>query len=976
MNFEINKNYYGFKLLEEKKIDDISSTVRLFSHEKSGAKLVSIENSDDNKVFSISFKTLPDNSTGVFHILEHSVLCGSRKFPSKEPFVELVKGSLNTYLNAATYPDKTMYPVASKNDKDFRNLMDVYLDAVFYPNIYKYPEIMKQEGWHYEINNKEDELKYKGVVYNEMQGVYSSPESLLFRGINSNLFPDTPYGFDSGGDPDEIPELTQEQFLNYHKKFYHPSNSYIYLYGDMNIEEDLKFIDENYLSNFDKVDLSIEIPAQKPFEEMKEKFTNYPIANEESEVDKTYLSLNFTIGDVKDRELYLAFDLLEDMLLETSASPLKKALIDSAIAKDVFGIYNNGSLQTSLSIIVKNSNEDKKEKFKSVVFETLQDIVKNGFDKNLIEAVLNAKEFELKESDYSSYPKGLVYCEKVLGSLLYGGSPFQNLEFNEVLNRIKNNVHNGYFEKLIEDHILNNNNSLLFMVIPQKHLAEEKIKEDREKLQNYKKSLTKEEIEKLIEENSILVKRQSSPDSQEDLEKIPLLSIEDVKKNLDTYNTIVKDLDTYKILYTELVTNGIDYIDFYFDTSYVNQEQIPYITLLSYLLGRVDTEKYSYEELSNEVNKNTGGIDFDAEAYSNLDKIEEYYPKFIIKGKALHTKSESLLNLIFEIINSSKFDNHKRIKEILSELKSRIEMIIVSGGHRIASSKVTSYYSQLGEYLETINGFTFYKFLVEVEKNFDDKKDQFIKNLLEVSESIFTTNNLIVNLGSSKEDYNELSNNIENIISSKLKVNNNEKIQYKFELKKENEALVTSSKVQYVAKGYNFSKFGFKYSGKLQVLRTISNYDYLWNNVRVKGGAYGVFINFRRNGNMNITSYRDPNLSETIEVYDNFYKYIENFSADEREMTKYILGTISTLDTPLTNSMICDRQAVLYISNIDDDFLQREREEILKTKVEDIKKFAALIDKCMRENYICVLGGKDKINQNSNIFGSIVNVFN
>lgn len=976
MNFEINRVYSGFKLLEEKNISDISSTARLFYHEKSGAKLISIENSDDNKVFSISFKTLPDNSTGVFHILEHSVLCGSRKFPSKEPFVELVKGSLNTYLNAATYPDKTMYPVASKNDKDFRNLMDVYLDAVFYPNIYKYPEIMKQEGWHYEINNKDEELKYKGVVYNEMQGVYSSPESLLFRGINSNLFPDTPYAFDSGGDPDDIPNLTQEQFLDYHKKFYHPSNSYIYLYGDMNIEENLKFIDENYLSNFNKLNLNIEISSQKPFKEMQEKFINYPISNEESELDKTYLSLNFVIGDVKDRELYLAFDLLEDMLLETSASPLKKALIDSSIAKDVFGIYNNGSLQTSLSIIIKNSNEDKKEKFKSVVFNTLKDIVKNGFDRDLIEAVINSKEFELKESDYSSYPKGLAYCEKVLGSLLYGGDPFQNLEFNQMLNKIKANAYNGYFEKLIEDNILNNNHSLLFMVIPKKNLAEKKAKEQREKLSAIKSSLTEEKIEKLIEENFILTKRQSSPDSQEDLEKIPLLSIEDVKKNLDTYNTIIGDKKDYKILYTELVTNGIDYIDFYFDTSYVAQEKIPYITLLSYLLGRVDTENYSYEELSNEVNKNTGGIDFSAEAYSNIAVTGEYSPKFIVKGKSLHSKSQNLLDIVFEIIKLSKFDNHKRLKEIFDELKSRIEMIIVSGGHRIASSKLASYYSEMGKYIDTINGFTFYKFLTDIEKNFNSKKDEVIKNLLEVSESIFTSSNLIVNIGAAKEDYKNLSEILQSIISDKLKPSLKEPTKYKFELKKENEALVTSSKVQYVAKGYNFSQFGFKYSGKLQVLRTISNYDYLWNNVRVKGGAYGVFINFKRNGNMSITSYRDPNLKETIDVYDKFYKYINTFSADEREMTKYILGTISSLDTPLTNSMICDRQAALYIGNIDDDFLQEEREEILKTSVEDIRSFAPLIEQCMKEDCICVLGGKEKIEQNSNLFNSIINVFN
>lgn len=975
MGFEINKVYNGFRLIEEKQLDDVNSKGRVFLHEKSGAKLINIENSDDNKVFAISFKTLPEDSTGVFHILEHSVLCGSRKFPSKEPFVELVKGSLNTYLNAATYPDKTMYPIASKNDKDFRNLMDVYLDAVFYPNIYKCKEIMLQEGWHYEYSKANDELTYKGVVYNEMQGVYSSPESLLFRGVSASLFKDTIYRNDSGGNPQDIPNLTYEQFIASHKKYYHPSNSCIYLYGKLELLDDLKFIDENYLKNFENRKEDIFIQRQQPFGEMLEKTINYPISENEDINEKTYLSLNFALTDTTNRELSLAFDLLEDILMETAASPLRNALAKANICKDAFGIYNNSLMQTYMSIVIKNTDEDKKEKFKEVVFTTLREIVKNGIDEALFEAVINAKEFDLREGDYSSYPKGLVYCEKVMNSVLHEGEAFQNLEFKTIMNKIKENKNNRYFEKLIEQYFLNSKHSLFLEVVPKQGFAKEIAQHEREKLKEYRKNISEKELLKIIEEAEVLAKRQSMPDSKEDLLKIPLLTISDVKKEMENYNTEVYEEAQYKVLYNNLETNGINYVDMYFDTTCIKQEDIPYISMLAYFLGKLGTKSYSYEQLSNEININTGGIDFDLDVYSDANDSEKYYPKFIVRGKCINEKSVKLVNLFEEVMNFTKFEDKDRFKEIFYELKSRMEMIISSGSMRIVGTRLNSYYSKVSQYNELVNGFTFYKLLVNIHKDLEQNIDKTLNKLKEVAESIFNRENLIVSIGADSEGYDAIKAPLKELIDNNIKLEKYDKQVYEFNVKKSNEALATASKVQYVAKGNNYSKFGFKYTGKFLVLKTISSYDYLWNNVRVKGGAYGVFINFRRNGNMYICSYRDPNIKETIDVYDNFAKYLENFDCDEREMTKYILGTVNSLDTPLSNYMICEREAAIFISNLDKELLQREREEVLNTKPEDIRSLKAVIEKCMEENYVCVLGGKEKIEENKELFGNIINVF-
>ncbi|WP_113802085.1 insulinase family protein [Garciella nitratireducens] len=974
MQLKVGENYYGFKLISQKEIKEVNGVGRLFIHEKSGAQLYHIENKDDNKVFSISFRTPPEDSTGVSHILEHSVLCGSRKFPIKEPFVELAKGSLNTFLNAMTFPDKTMYPIASQNEKDFLNLMDVYLDAVFYPNIYENPYILKQEGWHYEIEDVNEEIRYKGVVYNEMKGAFSSPDSVLARKTQEVLFPDSPYGMESGGDPEYIPDLTQEQFLAFHKKYYHPANSYLYIYGNGNILEYLKFIDKEYLSNFEKKEVDSEIPIQKSFDKPKEVAIEYPISRGEKEKDKTFLSLNFVIGKSTNVETYLAFDILIYLLLQTSSAPLKRALIDADLGKDVTGFFENSILQPIFSIIVKNSNPEKKEKFQTVVFETLEKLVKEGIDKKLIEAAINRYEFNLREADYGSYPKGLMYAIQMMDSWLYDADPVVHLEYEETLKKVKKALTTNYFENMIEKYLLNNHHCALILLKPKKGLAEEREKATREKLAKFKESLSKEEIKKLVQETMALRKRQMTPDSPEQLNTIPLLNIEDINPNVEKLPLEEKKEEDTDILFHPLFTNGIAYVNLYFDTNIIPQKLIPYISLLSQLLGKLSTEKYNYEDLSNEINANTGGIQFSTEAFEENGSDEQYYPKFIIKSKALVDKLPKLHSLIAEIMLHTKFSEEKRLKQIIQESKSKIERIMQNSGHLVVVRRLYSYFSPTGHYLELLNGIEYYKFLVDLEENFDNKKLEIKENLMKVSQLIFNKNQLLISITTEEKDYNKFIQKLPTLIQQ-LNIQNNNSVEYRFDFKAKNEGLMTSSEVQYVGKGYNFKKLGHSYTGSLQVLKTILSYDHLWNRIRVQGGAYGAFFNAGRDGNIYFVSYRDPNLIETLKAYDATSKYLKNFDVDEREMRKYIIGTISALDTPLTPAAKGELATSRYIRHIKYEDIQRERREVLNATKEDIRNTSYLIKDVLDQNYFCIMGNEDKIMSHKEIFNDLIPLF-
>ena len=970
---EINQVYEGFRLEQVVELNEISAKGYLFIHEKSNGKLIKIQNDDDNKVFSIGFRTPPEDSTGVAHILEHSVLCGSRKFDTKEPFVELLKGSLNTFLNAMTFPDKTIYPVASRNEKDFFNLMDVYLDAVLHPNIYKHEEIFMQEGWHYKLEDKNSPLSYNGVVYNEMKGAYSSPDSMLYRKVPETLFPNTTYKYSSGGDPKEISNLTYEKFLDFHRKYYHPSNSFIMLYGDGDLNKELKFINDNYLKDFEKLDVDSEIKIQKAPKEIVEKQHFYGISKEDNLKNKTFLSMNYVIGESNDRDLYLAFEVLDHLLLTTPAAPLKKALIDNGIGNAISGSFNNSIKQPVFSITAKAANDEDKDKFKKVINDTLRELVEKGIDKTLIEASVNKLEFQLREGDFEGYPKGLIYYMRVMDSWLYGGSPFAHLQYDEAFNNLKKALTTDYFEQLIEKYLLNNPHSSLVMLSPVRGENEKDEEELQNKLEKIKSSMSESEIKNTISRCEKLKERQSTPDSKEALESIPLLNLEDIDKDTERLPLEEKDHNGFKVLYHKIPTNKIGYVNLYFNNTAIEQEKIQYIRLLSDMLGKINTKNYDYGTLSNLVNINIGEVYYSPISYSLKNKKDEFSPFFTANIKILTHNFPKALELISETISNVSFEDYDRVLQLIKEIKTKIEASLMNNGHRVAMRRALSYVSPKGFYDEELFGLSYYKFLCKLEKEFKDNKTNIINNLKETSEKIFNKNNLTIGFTGDEEDYKLFTDSI-NKITDNL---NNDKLNYndyKFNLDMKNEGLLTQGNVQYVAKGGDFKKDGFKYSGAFEVLETILGYDYLWNNVRVKGGAYGVFADFRRNGNSCIVSYRDPNIKETLSVYDAIGEYLKDFNCSDREMQKYIIGTVRKLDHPLTNSSKGELSETYYFSGIDYEDLQREREEVINTNVDTIKGFKSLVDSVMSQGCVCTLGNENKIIENKDIFKKLIKV--
>ena len=968
------KDLYAYELQKEEDLKGIKAKGYLLRHRKSGARVVYIENDDNNKVFSIGFRTPPSDSTGVPHIMEHSVLCGSRNFPAKDPFVELVKGSLNTFLNAMTYPDKTVYPVASCNDKDFQNLMHVYMDAVFYPNIYEHEEIFRQEGWSYQLDSAEDKLKFNGVVYNEMKGAFSSPEGVLDRVILNTLFPDTSYANESGGDPEVIPELTYEQFLDFHRKFYHPSNSYIYLYGDMDIEEKLHWLDQEYLGKYDREPVDSRIRFQEPFAEMQEKVIPYSIASEESEEDNTYLSYNKVVGTSLDKELYLAFQILDYALLSAPGAPLKKALTDAGIGKDIMGSYDNGIYQPIFSVIAKNANEEKKEEFIQVIEDVLRASVKNGIDTKAIEAGINYYEFRYREADFGNYPKGLMYGLQMMDSWLYDEEkPFIHIEALDTFEFLKKQIGTGYYEELIQKYLLDNPHGAIVIVTPEKGRTARMEAELEEKLQKYKESLTAEEVEAFVQKTQALEAYQSEPESEENLEKIPVLKREDISREIEPIINEKLTLAGVPVIFHEIETNGIGYVDVLFDMSSVEEEDLPYVGILQSVLGIIDTERYDYGTLFNEINVNTGGIGTSLELYNDVTNIREkaFKATFEIKGKALYGKLPVAFDMMREILMESKLDDGKRIREILAMLKSRLLMKFQSSGHVTAVLRAQSYASPAAKLKDMTNGIAFYETVSYIEEHFEEEKEKLSEKLIDLSKKLFCGDNMMLSYTAAREGLEGLEEMVEKLKNSLHTRTAEEDKRCVIHCEKKNEGFKTASKVQYVAKAGNFIDQGVAYTGALQILKVIMSYDYLWQNIRVKGGAYGCMSNFNRIGEGYFVSYRDPNLKRTLDVYDGVVDYLKNFTVSERDMTKYIIGTMSGIDQPMTPASKGERSMNLYMNKVSAEMIREERNQILDAEQDDIRALYKVAEAVLQADQMCVIGGEDKIEEEKELFKTL-----
>lgn len=936
---------YGFKVLRNEHLEEINSDGFIYEH-ASGAKLIYLKNNDNNKVFSVTFKTLPYDNTGVAHIMEHSVLCGSRNYRVKDPFNELKKGSINTYLNAMTFSDKTMYPVASTNEKDFINLINVYLDAVFFPLIYEYKEIFLQEGWHYEGND------INGVVYNEMKGAFSSPEKIINTNLKKNLFKDNNYKFYSGGIPEFIPELKYKEFINFHKNYYHPSNSIIYLYGDIDIDKYLEIIDSKYLGVFNKSYITTNYVIQEGSKNILYNEDKYFLSDKENTIQKNYMSAGFCIGNSLNYELTMNFNILCSVLLNMPSSPLKRIFIEKNLGKNIIASFENGMYQPIFCINAEKTDKIDLEYFKNIIYDSLKDLIFKGIEKDVINGCINKTKFYLKEEDFGYKPKGLFYNIMLMQSFIYGECSFEAIKFNKIFNKIKNTN----YTNLIDEYILNNNNCAFEMLLAV-NIYDKKYKTTTFN----KKNNNNDDI--------MLKKYQLNEDEKKDIENIPMLNLSDISKDIVHIPFVVDEISSSKVVYSPIESEELIYINMLFSTSTIPFEFIGYISIFKYLLGKLDTYKYKNDELINKINLYIGNLDF---GFSNYNNSEDKYSAFFsIKVKLLKENIDMFFDLLYQIVFKTIFKDKEYIKKLIFELKANIEKNFIFDSSSYAVLRCNSYFSEMHKYDDEIKGINFYNFITHITDNINENIDMVLENLKKLSDYIFTKQNFILGISSNKSYYSEIFSKCKSFyhdLSNKILEEN----RIKFDMNIKNEAFILNSKVQYNVISSNFKKFGYNYNGQFAVLKKIINTDYLWDSIRVKGGAYGAYSAFLRNGIMYIYSYRDPKLKETYESYKNIYKYIENINLNEREIKKYIIGTISMLDKPLKNNDIGNICLNRYISGISETQLLNEREKILNINNNSIRKYAQLIYNCINENYICTFGIENNIQKNNNLFDNIV----
>ena len=968
MQIEECKNY---EVVEKREIRDLNSMSYLLRHKKTGARVALLENDDPNKVFYIGFRTPPEDSTGVAHILEHSVLCGSREFPVKDPFVELVKGSLNTFLNAMTYSDKTIYPIASCNDKDFQNLMHVYLDAVFYPRIYDTDKIFCQEGWHYELDGLDGELTINGVVYNEMKGAFSSPDDVLYREIMNSLYPHTSYAVESGGDPDVIPELTYEDFLAFHQRYYHPSNSYIYLYGDMDMEERLAYLDREYLSKYDALSVDSALATEPPFQKSVVVEREYPIMESEPEEGNTYLSYNVSLGENLDRKVSVGFQALADAVVGAPGAPVRKALLDAGIGTDISSFYEADVKQPYFSIVAKNAEGGQRDAFVDMIEETLKSLSEDGVEKKALKAALNHDEFKYREADYGSYPKGLMYGLQMFETWLYDDhKPFDYLELDETYKALKGEVQTAYFEEMLKSLLLENTHKSIVVVRPVKGLTGKREKALADSLAAKKAAMSKEEIDRIVEETEALAVYQETSDKEEDLQKIPLLAREDIGKKARPYCNEELHVGDTTLLYHDVYTNGIGYLRFLFDLKQVPEELFPYVGLLQVMLGLVDTEKRSYSELYNEINLQTGGTMPVVNVYTNADDLSDYKLTFELKVKTLYENLTKAFELATEVLTESVYTDAKRLFELVAENRSSKQAQMMDAGHSLAAGQALSYLSKQAYLMDQVNGLAFYRLLEKLEKEFEAEKEALSDNMERLVRCIFRPENLMVDYTAERCGLADMESLIEGL-KAKLYREPVEGKPYEPQPVKKNEGLMSSAQIQYVCRAGNYAKKGFSYTGALRVLKVVMSYEYLWTQVRVKGGAYGCMCQFGKTGESYFVSYRDPNLEKTIEVYEKAADFVAAFEADERTMTQYIIGAVSALDMPLTPAARGTYSLAGYMTGFTFERVQKERDELLAADAETIRKLAAYIRAFMEDDCLCVVGNEEKIKERKDIFDAV-----
>lgn len=961
---------HGFKLIEKRFVKEVNADCYYFEHVKSGAHLIKIAANDPNKTFSISFHTIPDSDCGTPHIMEHSVLNGSKNFPVKSPFDIIQKASLKTFVNAFTGKDMTTYPIASMNEKDYFNLMHLYLDAVFYPLIYDDERILKQEGWHYELTDRDAPIVYRGVVHGEMKGAYSAPNRYINFWTYKHLFPDNGYGFESGGYPYAIPSLTYEAFKNFHKKFYHPDNSYIVLYGDANLDKELAFINEKYLANFTRSGNQIMVEDQKPFAAMKDIREYYPVLEGGNTQNQTYLSLSFVYGHNTDLKLSQALSILAYTLFNREAAPVRLALQQAGVGKNINAGVNSYK-QNVFTVTVQNANPGDKQKFYDIVMSILKEQSEKGVDKKIVESTLNRNEFQLREGNNAQ--KGLAYAFQLMPGFVFSKDPFKGLEYEKPLAELKTVLTSNYLEELIKKAFIDNPHSLLLTVEPKPGMDKELNAKVEEELKNYKSTLPEPAIEKLISETKALIAYQMREDTPEALASIPKLTLSDINPKAQFYTATAKKVDGIDVLHREDFTNNIVYTNMYFDLRVLPVDMLPYAALLSEVLTSLSTEKYTFGDLSMEINNSTGGFNTYLTRYFEDDDDAKMIPKFVASVKSTNTKLDKLFEISHEILLKTKLNDPERLKTVLTRLQSRLENQAKSDGAGIANTRFRSYFSNAGMFDEITDGYDFYTFVTTLAKEYDTSSEKIIANLTKAANLLFTKDNLMFGVTCSNDDYKAFTQKA-GILTGKLHTVRPNYYTWIFSLEKKNEGIQTASKVQYVYSGYNFKKLGYSWSGKMLVLNKIISRDWLYKQLRVVGGAYGGYSTFSPVGITSFVSYRDPNLKETVDNYRATVEFIKNFNANADDMAQYIIGTVSGIDQPLTASQRGESAFRNYFQKATAAAAQKERDELLGTTSEDIRNFAKMVSDILDQQYICVYGNAEKIGANRELFSNFITI--
>lgn len=960
------KLMHGFLLVSHQDISELRIAASLYRHERTGAELLSLQVDDPNKVFCITFKTPPSDSTGVPHILEHAVLCGSRKYPLKEPFVELLKGSLNTFLNACTYPDRTCYPVASQNLRDFYNLIDVYCDAVFYPLLR--PVVFRQEGWHYTTEGQTTALSYKGIVFNEMKGAYSSAENLLAQQCQASLFPDTPYRFDAGGDPEQIPSLTYRQFVEFYKTYYHPSNSMIFFYGDDDPRERLRLMDM-WLRDFERRDVPARIPRQPFSQHPKTIIRPFPSGSSAQTEAKGMAAVNWLLPGDKDPDSILAWSVLEHILLGMPASPLRKALLDSGLGEGIAGVGLDIDLaQMYFSTGLKGVKVQRLGEVEPLVLESMKAIVREGIDERTRAASLNTIEFRLRENNSGRYPRGLLLLLRALTTWPYGGNPCDTIAFAAPLERLHRSLQcmPRFFEDMIERMLLDNLHRTSVLLTPDPDLAQKQTQREREHLDRFSLSLSESEREAIIAQAREVEEWQHTPDPPEALAALPHLTRADLDPENMLIPCICSDSSGARILFHDIFTTGICYIDIGLNLHLLRQDRLACVPLFGRALIETGTAREDFIQLSQHIGRATGGIKPHIFA-SAVNKSREGTVWLLLRGKALYRQVPELLSILADVLLSPRLDDRERIRQLVAEEKAAWEQRLIPHGHQVVASRLRARFHEADWADEQMNGCSYLLFLREHEH----RHDKLCGMLEEMRETLVTRGGMIVNVTADAEAWREIEPQVGQFIG-KIPDRTAAPVAWHVEPLPE-EALCAPSLVNFVGAAVNLYEHGYVYHGSLQVATNLVRTNWLWEQIRMRGGAYGALCSFdSMSGTLVFVSYRDPRLLETLEVFKRTADFLRSVAHDTDQIERSIIGTIGDIDQPLLPDMRGLVSMQRFLNGNTDALRQKMREEILATGPKDILLCAEMLESVLERASVTVLGPAEKLREANSMLRGIL----